>query len=507
MPCWQSLSIPKSISMAEIVSKEAQKKSKAGICFRFPSHNKHTSFLLSKRSTSCKSKTSAINRAFCIIVPAGYINSPGKSNVVDYGIRSIYLLYGSAGVRVITAAGGRSYKENNRLHQIHLLSDDSPLPGVNTPWDVMRIVCNPELDDVAEVVQTLKTKESIRNWYVVPTGRVIATVSIKVPTGSTNEANTINVQVLYLVNFYQLAHDSTLEPDFKGYGPEFKKTSDTPLVEELVSEKKKQTVFPKQQDKTARKPTFPPTKIQLYGQCDFSKAHDPRKQFLISLDFQEFDGDMIPLVEKVKEEKSQTVLELRPPALSFMRPFGCHVSILNTLDHLGKFDGKYDDGFFVGYSLTSKAFRVYNIRTRKVEENLHIRFLEDKPIVSEDGPKWLFDIDSLTKSMNYVPVIAGTNFNDFAGLEVSIGKGTDKAKITRKQSKPDKHEHENGRARKGPGESYQKSKMSITSSNVIKPTNYKASIGQTSRREDTWISEVTQREWDFTPDTLTQLAH
>ncbi|GKB38990.1 putative ribonuclease H-like domain-containing protein [Tanacetum coccineum] len=73
----------------------------------------------------------------------------------------------------------------------------------------------------------------------------------------------------------------------------------------------------------------------------------------------------------------------------------------------GKFDGKSDEGFFVGYSLNSKAFRVYNIRTRKVEENLHIRFLEDKPIIAGDGPKWLFDIDVLTKSMNYVPVVAG----------------------------------------------------------------------------------------------------
>ncbi|GJS88335.1 ribonuclease H-like domain-containing protein [Tanacetum coccineum] len=61
--------------------------------------------------------------------------------------------------------------------------------------------------------------------------------------------------------------------------------------------------------------------------------------------------------------------------------------------------------FFVGYSMNSKAFRVYNIRTRKVEENLHIRFLEDKPIIAGDGPKWLFDIDVLTKSMNYVPVV------------------------------------------------------------------------------------------------------
>ncbi|GJU64764.1 putative ribonuclease H-like domain-containing protein [Tanacetum coccineum] len=103
------------------------------------------------------------------------------------------------------------------------------------------------------------------------------------------------------------------------------------------------------------------------------------------------------------------------PALSFMRPFGCHVTILNTLDSLGKFDGKSDEGFFVGYSLSSKAFRVYNTRTKRVEENLHIGFLENKPMIEGTGPKWLFDIDSLTQSMNYVPVTAGTVSNDSVG--------------------------------------------------------------------------------------------
>nr|GFC01708.1 retrovirus-related Pol polyprotein from transposon TNT 1-94 [Tanacetum cinerariifolium] len=91
-----------------------------------------------------------------------------------------------------------------------------------------------------------------------------------------------------------------------------------------------------------------------------------------------------------------------------MRPFRCHVTILNTFYNLGKFDGKSDKGFFVGYSLSSKAYRVYNTRTRKVEENLHIRFLENKPMIEGNGPKWLFDIDSLTESMNYLPVAAGT---------------------------------------------------------------------------------------------------
>ncbi|GJW23726.1 ribonuclease H-like domain-containing protein [Tanacetum coccineum] len=105
------------------------------------------------------------------------------------------------------------------------------------------------------------------------------------------------------------------------------------------------------------------------------------------------------------------------PAIGFMKPFGCHVTILNTLDKLGKFDGKSDEGFFVGYSLSSKAFRVYNTRTRKVQENLHIGFLENKPMIEGNGPKWLFDLDSLTQSMNYVPVVAGTFSNDFAGKQ------------------------------------------------------------------------------------------
>ncbi|GKA45771.1 putative ribonuclease H-like domain-containing protein [Tanacetum coccineum] len=73
------------------------------------------------------------------------------------------------------------------------------------------------------------------------------------------------------------------------------------------------------------------------------------------------------------------------PAIGFMKPFGCHVTILNTLDKLGKFDGKSDE--------------------------------ENKPMIEGNGPKWLFDLDSLTQSMNYVPVVAGKSSNDFAGIQ------------------------------------------------------------------------------------------
>ncbi|GJT53440.1 retrovirus-related pol polyprotein from transposon TNT 1-94 [Tanacetum coccineum] len=125
-----------------------------------------------------------------------------------------------------------------------------------------------------------------------------------------------------------------------------------------------------------------------------------------------------------------------------MRPFGCHVTILNTIDHLGKFDGKADEGFFVGYSINSKAFRVFNSRTRIVEENLHVQFSENTPNIARSGPNWLFDIDALTKSMNYKPVIAGNQSNGNAGTKAcddagkaSNGDRDDEKKVTEEPGK------------------------------------------------------------------------
>ncbi|GJV57901.1 ribonuclease H-like domain-containing protein [Tanacetum coccineum] len=137
------------------------------------------------------------------------------------------------------------------------------------------------------------------------------------------------------------------------------------------------------------------------------------------------------LVVKPHNKTPYELFHGRTPTLSFMRPFGCPVTILNTIDHLGKFDGKADEGFFVGYSLNSKAFRVFNSRTRIVEENLHIRFSESTPNVVGSGPDWLFDIDALTRTMNYEPIVAGTQSNGFAGT-----KASDNAGQARKETEP-----------------------------------------------------------------------
>nr|GEW96926.1 retrovirus-related Pol polyprotein from transposon TNT 1-94 [Tanacetum cinerariifolium] len=120
------------------------------------------------------------------------------------------------------------------------------------------------------------------------------------------------------------------------------------------------------------------------------------------------------LVTKPHNKTPYELLLGRTPNIGFMRPFGCPVTILNTLDPLGKFDRKADEGFLVGYSESSKAFRVFNSRNRIVQETLHINFLENKPNVAGSRPTWLFDIDTLIKSMNYQPVTAGNQPNPSA---------------------------------------------------------------------------------------------
>ncbi|GJU79878.1 putative ribonuclease H-like domain-containing protein [Tanacetum coccineum] len=130
---------------------------------------------------------------------------------------------------------------------------------------------------------------------------------------------------------------------------------------------------------------------------------------------------------RVTKPQNKTPYELlfgHKPIISYIRPFGCHVTILDTLSVLGKFDGKSDEGFLVGYSLNSKAYRVYNLVTKRVEVNLHVNFLEEKPNVKGVGYRWMFDIDYLTDSMNYIPVSLENQANNAGISEETNSAGT-----------------------------------------------------------------------------------
>ncbi|GJV59936.1 putative ribonuclease H-like domain-containing protein [Tanacetum coccineum] len=136
---------------------------------------------------------------------------------------------------------------------------------------------------------------------------------------------------------------------------------------------------------------------------------------------------------RVTKPQNKTPYELlfgHKPIISYIRPFGCHVTILDTLSVLGKFDGKCDEGFLVGYSLNSKAFRVYNLVTKKVEVNLHVKFLEEKPNVKGVGYRWMFDIDYLTDSMNYIPVSLENQTNQHAGTSEVTNPNAGTSEVT-----------------------------------------------------------------------------
>nr|GFA78390.1 ribonuclease H-like domain-containing protein [Tanacetum cinerariifolium] len=59
--------------------------------------------------------------------------------------------------------------------------------------------------------------------------------------------------------------------------------------------------------------------------------------------------------------------------------------------------------------------QVYNLETKRVEENLHVNFLENKPNVAGKGHPWMFDLDYLTNSMIYEPILLENQANNSVG--------------------------------------------------------------------------------------------
>ncbi|KAH9767789.1 hypothetical protein KPL71_011399 [Citrus sinensis] len=88
----------------------------------------------------------------------------------------------------------------------------------------------------------------------------------------------------------------------------------------------------------------------------------------------------------IRPNLNKTPYELwkdRKPNIGYFKVFGCKCFVLNTKDNLGKFDPKSDVGIFLGYSNSSKAYRVYNKRTLVVEESMHVTFDETNPSSTE----------------------------------------------------------------------------------------------------------------------------
>ncbi|GKA68613.1 retrovirus-related pol polyprotein from transposon TNT 1-94, partial [Tanacetum coccineum] len=82
------------------------------------------------------------------------------------------------------------------------------------------------------------------------------------------------------------------------------------------------------------------------------------------------------IIVKRHDKTPYEIFRKRIPDISYFYVFGCPVFIHYHKDHLGKFDAKADDGYFLGYSFVSKAFRIFNTRRQQVEGTYHVTFDE-----------------------------------------------------------------------------------------------------------------------------------
>nr|GEU89915.1 hypothetical protein [Tanacetum cinerariifolium] len=173
----------------------------------------------------------------------------------------------------------------------------------------------------------------------------------------------------------------------------------------------------------------------------------------------EFSVARTPQQNRVAERKNRTLIEAARTMLAdslLPIPFRLRQLILPAMFKIWK----VDEGFLVGYSVSSKAFRVFNSRTIIIQEILHTNFLENQPNVAGSGPTWLFDIDTLTQSMNYEPVVTGNqpnssaciqgNFNADANAAFDDKENESEVHVSPSNSnKPKKHDEKATREAKG----------------------------------------------------------
>ncbi|KAJ9566644.1 hypothetical protein OSB04_002610 [Centaurea solstitialis] len=102
------------------------------------------------------------------------------------------------------------------------------------------------------------------------------------------------------------------------------------------------------------------------------------------------------LIVKRFKKTAYELIRGRKPNIEYFHIFGCNCYIKNDRDALGKFDAKADDGFLVGYSTISKAYRVFNKRRQTIEETIHVKFDEFNPFSS--SPSNHSDVDQWANS-------------------------------------------------------------------------------------------------------------
>ena len=81
------------------------------------------------------------------------------------------------------------------------------------------------------------------------------------------------------------------------------------------------------------------------------------------------------MVRPILKKTPYELYKGKKPVISYFKSFGCKCFILiNGKKNIGKFDSRSDEGIFLGYSLNSRAYRIFNRKSLSVEESSHVIF-------------------------------------------------------------------------------------------------------------------------------------
>ncbi|GJT43983.1 retrovirus-related pol polyprotein from transposon TNT 1-94, partial [Tanacetum coccineum] len=109
------------------------------------------------------------------------------------------------------------------------------------------------------------------------------------------------------------------------------------------------------------------------------------------------------LVHTLHGKTYYELLKGKKPDVKYFRVFGSLCYPTNDYDDLGKLKAKADIGIFVGYAPTKKAYRIYNKRTHKIQDTVHVTF------------------DELTEGMTSVQPSTGLRPNSMAPGHNGVG--------------------------------------------------------------------------------------
>ncbi|GJY01547.1 retrovirus-related pol polyprotein from transposon TNT 1-94 [Tanacetum coccineum] len=124
-----------------------------------------------------------------------------------------------------------------------------------------------------------------------------------------------------------------------------------------------------------------------------------------------------PQKNGVVEQRDRTLVEVARTMLIFSKPpeflvaeaisTACFTQNPNDRVDVGKMKPKANIKIFIGYSESSRGFRIYNRRTRKVMESIHVKFDELTTMASEHGclepESTRFNVEDLSVELNQTP--------------------------------------------------------------------------------------------------------